>query len=89
MDKIEILAVEEILEELTKDLHFFTDRLYRLKKGEFPTTAKKRRCSWDLFYHCPKCKKEVGVLDESLEYQEHKIPLEKDVICSECNNNKC
>lgn len=84
MDMKEILLTEEILEELYKEVDFFENRIIRLRKGEMPTTAKKYRCSWDLFYHCPKCGKEAGVLDENLEYQEQKIPLEKDALCKEC-----
>ena len=85
IDKKEIKEVEEILDDLTKDLRFFTDRLYRLTKGEIPAISTYYRCGNEVVYMCPKCGDWSGDISEYTEYQDNKVPLEKDALCKKCN----
>ena len=84
MDKKEIKEVETILDELTEELHFFMDRYRRLKDGEIPAISTYYSCHTDLAYMCPNCSDWSGDISEYTEYQDNKVPLEKDALCSKC-----
>ena len=84
MNKKELREVEIILDELTESLHFFTDRKRRLIAGEQVAINTYHNCSNEVAYMCPKCGAWAGDISEYEEYQDNKVPLEKDALCSKC-----